>query len=61
MRRSLHAARQIEKGQTIHREDVAVLRPYIGIDPWSIKTVVGSTAKEDIEIGNPITWNAILS
>lgn len=59
MRRSLHAARKIERGQTIRQDDIAVLRPYTGIDPWSIKMVIGSTAKIDIELGTPITWNAI--
>jgi len=59
MRRSIHAARKILKGQTIHQEDIAILRPYTGIDPWSIKKVVGSTAKIDITLGTPITWDAI--
>ena len=59
MRRSLHAAKKIIKGQTIHREDIAVLRPYTGIDPWSMESVIGSTAKIDIELGTPITWDAI--
>ena len=59
MRRSLHAAKKIIKGQTIHREDIAVLRPYTGIDPWSMQSVIGSTAKIDIELGTPITWDAI--
>lgn len=59
MRRSLHAIRPIAAGQAIQREDLAVLRPAVGIDPWEIHLVVGRTALADIEAEQPITWDVI--
>ena len=59
MRRSLHAIRPISAGQVIQREDLAVLRPAVGLDPWQIHLVVGRTARENIEVEQPITWDDI--
>ena len=59
MRRSLHAAKSIMTGQVIKREDLAVLRPYIGLDPWLIHMVVGRTARADIAAWEPIQWDSI--
>ncbi len=59
MRRSLHAARPIRAGQTIRREDLVVLRPYVGLDPWLIDVVVGRRPRVDIDEEEPITWDVI--
>ena len=59
MRRSLHAAKPIRAGQAIKREDLAVLRPSEGLDPWLMETVVGRKARVDIEPWQPITWDEI--
>ena len=57
MRRSLHSSRPIRAGQVIQREDLAALRPYVGLDPWLVHEVVGRQARVDIEAGEPIQWN----
>ena len=59
MRRSLHAIRPIAAGQVIQREDLAVLRPAVGLDPWQINLVVGRKARQNIDAEDPITWDAI--
>ena len=59
MRRSLHAARPIRAGQVIRREDLAVLRPYVGLDPWLVDLVVGRRSRVDIGQEQPITWDVI--
>jgi N,N'-diacetyllegionaminate synthase len=59
MRRSLHAVRAISAGQVIQREDLAVLRPAVGLDPWQIDLVLGRTARENIDVEQPITWDVI--
>ena len=59
MRRSLHSARPIRAGQFIQREDLAVLRPYVGLDPWFFHQVVGRRARVDIEAWEPIRWDVL--
>ena len=59
MRRSLHAARLIQAGRVIQREDLAVLRPFVGLDPWLIDVVVGRASRADIQAGQPITWDVL--
>jgi N-acetylneuraminate synthase len=59
MRRSLHAAKSIKAGQVIQREDLAVLRPYVGLDPWLIDLVIGRRSRANIDQEEPITWEDI--
>ena len=59
MRRSLHAVRPIASGQVIQKDDLTVLRPDVGLDPWLIHLVAGRSARADIDAEQPITWDAI--
>jgi len=55
-RRGLYAAKNIKAGQVISEEDLTALRPALGIAPKYKKTVVGKTAKIDINQNEPIFW-----
>ena len=46
-RKSLVAARDIQRGETFTYENLTVKRPGNGISPWEIDNVVGKTAKRD--------------
>ena len=46
-RKSLVAARDIRKGETFTKENLAVKRPGNGISPWNIYDVIGRVAKRD--------------
>lgn len=48
-RRSLVAAKEIEKGQTIVREDIALKRPGTGLSPKMLEFVIGREAKNSLE------------
>jgi sialic acid synthase SpsE len=58
-RRSLHANRNIAKGETVTRDMLTVKRPGLGISPALRDAVVGRTAKIDIEADHWITWDMI--
>lgn len=59
MRRSLHAIRPIHVGQTITKEDIGVLRPGDGLDPWLIHDVIGKKARMNLDIDQPIIQETI--
>ncbi|MBN1493457.1 MAG: N-acetylneuraminate synthase family protein [Candidatus Omnitrophica bacterium] len=51
MRRSLYAAKGIEKGERITREAIAVLRPEDGLSPDGSDRLIGKTARVAIQEG----------
>lgn len=55
-RRSLHTARNINKGEKIKKEDIIELRPAVGIAPKYKYLVVGRIAKNDIKEKEAINW-----
>ncbi len=58
-RRSLHAARTIEAGETIAADMIAVLRPGTGIEVRDLEHVVGRVARRRIERHEPLAWDAL--
>ena len=58
-RKSLYASCNIEKGQVITKEMIAIKGPGGGLLPKYFDIVIGRTAKEDIEDDYPITWDVI--
>ena len=57
--RSIHAARDIVKGEKIDRRMIAIKRPSLGISPWQMNNVVGKKAKTDIRADQWITKDLI--
>lgn len=55
-RRSLHAKRDINKGEIIKYEDIIELRPAVGIIPKEKNNVIGRTARNDIKAREAIHW-----
>ncbi len=58
-RRSLVAARKINKGSVIRAVDLTWKRPAHGISPKDIRLVAGKTAKEDIWEDQVLDWGYI--
>ncbi len=58
-RRSLHANRNIKKGEVILSENVVELRPAVGILPKYKNIVAGRRAKIDIAAGDAIKWEDV--
>jgi len=58
-RRSLVAARAIESGERLAREDIAIKRPGTGISPTLLDVVVGRAAAVDIPADEILTWEQV--
>lgn len=56
-RRCLYAKNNIPVGKIIEAEDIDVLRPALGIAPKFKKIIIGKTAKQNIEAGQPLFWD----
>ena len=55
-RRSLYAAKDLSKGETLKEGDLIPLRPIVseGIEPFNKNKVIGKVIQRDIKIGDPI-------
>jgi N-acetylneuraminate synthase/N,N'-diacetyllegionaminate synthase len=58
-RKSLHAARPVEAGETLTEDAVAVLRPATGLSPAELDAVLGEEVETDLERHDPIPADAI--
>lgn len=60
VRRSIHIARNISKGQKIVPEDLIMKRPGTGISPMQVDSLIGRIAARDMEIDEMIGWRDFL-
>ncbi|MDY6937251.1 MAG: N-acetylneuraminate synthase family protein [Cyanobacteriota bacterium] len=61
-RRCLFAARDLEAGRTIAREDISVVRPNIGpLKPQDLDRVLGRQVRKAIPAGMPLSWDDVES
>jgi len=58
-RRSVVAARDLQKGQSLTAEMIAIRRPGTGIAPKFVRDVIGKKAKKDILSGTPLIWDML--
>jgi N-acetylneuraminate synthase len=58
-RRSIYVCKAIKKGEIISRENIRSVRPGYGLAPKHMDSVVGKTAKRDLEFGVPLTWGDV--
>ena len=57
--RSLHAAKNLKKGQIISERDLIIKRPNLGIEPRFYKKIIGKKIKRNIIEDKWITWNDV--
>ena len=55
-RRSIYASKNINKNNTIKKNDIKTLRPKIGIDASLFNSVIKKKLKKDIKKNEPIFW-----
>jgi len=60
MRRSMHASKGIKKGSSIKQEHIKLVRPFDGIEPWSLDNILGKKVKVEIKKDDPIKWKDLL-
>jgi N,N'-diacetyllegionaminate synthase len=58
-RRSVIAARPIQAGTAIRREDLTIKRPGFGIAPKDLEHIVGRVARVDIDFDDIVTWDMV--
>lgn len=58
-RRSIVATTDIKKGSKITYDNIAIKRPGTGIMPLNVHRVIGTSARRDIKIDQPIKWSDI--
>lgn len=58
-RRSVVAARDLKKGETLTAAGIAIRRPGTGIAPKFSDEVIGKKARRDIPAGTPLTWDTL--
>ena len=56
-KKSIHATCNIEKGETITKNNVDILRPFGGMEPRLLKDIYGVKVQKKISSGAPITWD----
>lgn len=59
-RRSLYAAKDIKKGETIGEHMLLELRPFGGIEPQHAPLILGRKTIRDIKARSPITWDDLM-
>lgn len=58
-RRSIYFVKNINAGEKITKDDIRRIRPGYGIPPEFYDEVVGQTLLQDVERGDPVTWEVI--
>lgn len=56
-RKGLYFTKNLQKGHAINESDLAILRPYAGISPMQLPTVIGKTLLHDVHEGNALDLN----
>jgi pseudaminic acid synthase len=58
-RRSLYVVEKIAVGEPFTSRNVRSIRPGYGLPPKHLGEVLGRTAKQDLERGSPLSWDAV--
>jgi len=58
-RRSLFTVKNIRKGESFTSENIRSLRPGLGLHPKYYYEILGKTATQNIDKGEPLKWNFI--
>lgn len=58
-RRSLYFVSNLKEGSKITEKDIRRIRPGYGLPPKFFNDVIGKTINQDIEIGDPVSWELL--
>lgn len=59
LRRSIWAAKDIEKGDVFTKDNIKILRPSGGLEPKEYEKIIGQTAKENIRFGTAMNYGLV--
>jgi len=60
-RRSIYAVEDIKAGQIFSKKNIRRIRPGLGLPPKYYDKILGTTASVDINKGEPLRWELILT
>ncbi len=58
-RRSVVAARRLEKGTVLAESDLKLQRPHTGLHPYEMEKIAGKTLRVAIEAGGQLAWDMV--
>ncbi|WP_299701112.1 pseudaminic acid synthase [uncultured Pontibacter sp.] len=58
-KRSVYAAKDIEVGEVLTKENIRVIRPGLGLAPKHYEDLLGKTATQAIKAGTPFSWDMV--
>jgi len=58
-RRSLFVVKNIKQGEVFTKNNTRSIRPGYGIPPKHLNTILGKTARHDIDAGTPLAWEFV--
>ncbi len=58
-RRSLYISSNIQKGDTINKNNLKVIRPGLGLEPKYYSIVMGKKVSKNVKAGTPFSWDLI--
>lgn len=58
-RRSIYIKKALRKGDTLTKENLAVVRPGFGLHPKYLNQVLGRKINKEMDIGTPLSWDDI--
>ena len=58
-RRSIYFISNMKKGGIITKNDIKRIRPGFGIEPKFFNQIIGKKIMDDVERGDPVTWEAL--
>jgi pseudaminic acid synthase len=58
-RRSLYVVKDIKQGDKFTEDNIRSIRPAYGLPPKYLLNIIGKTATQDIERGEPLKWKLI--
>jgi N-acetylneuraminate synthase len=50
----------MKEGDAVSEENIRIIRPGDGLDPFEFDTVIGAKVKKDVAAGTPFTFDLIL-
>ena len=59
-RRSLYFIKDLKKGDVITEKDIRRVRPGYGIEPKYFEKIIGKRLANNVEYGDPVTWNKLI-
>jgi N-acetylneuraminate synthase len=60
MRRSIHAAKDLKKGEIINEGNIKIIRPFNGVEPWFLDIISDKKLKCNVKKDNPIKWEDLI-